>query len=106
MPRKTKQAKSKLTNAIKVLSLFQVLLYLWALQIFYTTRDSEGYEGLAVFVPYALFAFIGVINLMLYVVHIAKVYKKKQKHDKVVTILITTLVLLVLVFTSIAEAIS
>lgn len=95
----------KLIKALKIILTAQVLMYLWGIQIIYSTaHDSvDNMYGMAALGPLSVFVLLGVVNIILLVIYFVRLGTKKNVLNKTVIILMAINVLFTLFYSQISD---
>lgn len=84
----------KLQNSIKIISLLQILLYVWAVLIIYSAKQQTANPamGLGAFVPLGLFVVFGLLNIVLFYRYFIRRSEQHENHDYVLYLLLAVVV--------------
>lgn len=89
----------KLIKTLKILLGIQLLVYVWALQIFYSSSHDgvDSFAGIEAIPLLGFFGLLGIVNLILIIVYFVKLANKKLPLD--MTVIIFALINIVLFLT-------
>jgi hypothetical protein len=90
----------KLTVILKSLLILQITLYVWALQLLYSSSHDgvDSAAGIAALLPFGLFWLVGIVSLILICFYTYRVLSRKLALDFVVPVLATIVIVLILAY--------
>lgn len=85
--------KSRLKNIIICSLSAQIISYIVAINIIYNTKNNSDFSGIGALIPLLIFAFLGLINIILTIIYFLKEREVQPKDLPLVLLFLTNLIL-------------